>query len=108
MAEDLASDYLQRKGYQIKERNWRYSRAEIDIIAEADDVLIFVEVKSLSNARHHPQNAITRYKQTLLMDAANRFMESIDYDWAVRFDVITVILDEGELLDIHHYEEVFR
>ncbi len=44
--EDLAAEYLSSKGYRILERNWRWSRAEADIIAMDGEVLVFVEVKT--------------------------------------------------------------
>ena len=46
--EALAQKYLESKKYEILECNWRYSRAEIDIIAKHEDILIFVEVKTRS------------------------------------------------------------
>lgn len=107
IAEDLAQDYLQRSGYEILERNWRFSRAEIDLICKKDEVLIFVEVKALSDAKGDPQRAVTPYKQALLIDAANEYMRSIDYDWEIRFDIISVVLNEGELVEMNHYEDAF-
>lgn len=107
IAEDLAQDYLQRSGYEILERNWRFSRAEIDLICKKDEVLVFVEVKALSDAKGDPQRAVTPYKQALLVDAANEYMRSIDYDWEIRFDIISIVLNEGELVEMNHYKDAF-
>ena len=108
MAENLAADYLKRKGYQLLERNWRFSRAEIDLIAKKDEVLVFVEVKSLGNdAFTRPEASVTPYKQNLIMDAAAQYMQKIDHEWEIRFDVISMILNEGELMEIEHFEDAF-
>lgn len=48
MAEDMAADYLQKNGYTIVARNFRFQKAEIDIIAEKDDLIIITEVKARS------------------------------------------------------------
>lgn len=107
IAEDLAQDYLLRNAYEILERNWRFSRAEIDLICKKDEVLVFVEVKSLTNTDGEPQRAVSPYKQKLLVDAANEYMRSINYDWEVRFDIISIVLDEGEMIEMNHYVDAF-
>lgn len=108
MAEDLAEDYLNRQGYEILERNWRFSRAEIDIIAKIDDILVFIEVKSLGyNHYTEPEASVTEYKQHLIMDAATQYMDKIGHNWEIRFDVISLILNEGELIDMTHYMDAF-
>ena len=45
--EQRAADYLISKNYKILHRNWRTRRGEIDIIAQIDDTIVFVEVKTL-------------------------------------------------------------
>lgn len=108
MAENLAADYLERKDYKVLERNWRFSRAEIDLIAMQDEVLVFVEVKSLGyDAFARPEASVTSYKQGLIMDAATQYMQQIGHEWEIRFDVIAMILNEGELMELEHFEDAF-
>lgn len=108
MAENLATDYLLRKGYKILERNWRFSRAEIDVVAMDAEILVFVEVKSLGyDTFTRPEASVTTYKQGLIMDAASQYMEKIGHDWEIRFDVISMILNEGELVELEHFEDAF-
>lgn len=108
MAENLAADYLHHKGYKLLERNWRFSRAEIDLIAMDGEILVFIEVKSLgNNAYAQPEASITEYKQGLIMDAATQYMQHIGHEWEIRFDVISMLLNEGELLKIDHFKDAF-
>ena len=66
--EELAFDYLVSKGYQVKERKWRYQKAEVDIIAQKDDVLAIIEVKTRStDVFGDPQDFISKKKIKLLM-----------------------------------------
>ena len=108
MAENLATDYLLRKGYKILDRNWRFSRAEVDVICMDSEILVFIEVKSLGyDTFTRPEASVTPYKQGLIMDAASQYMEKIGHEWEIRFDVISMILNEGELVELEHFEDAF-
>lgn len=104
-----AQDYLKGKGYKILETNWRYSRAEIDIIAKHNEILIFIEVKTRSYEYYGaPENSVSPGKEALIMDAAQRYMESIAYDWQIRFDIISIILDKSlKVKRLQHFEDAF-
>ena len=105
--ESIAKDYLIKKGYEILETNWRFSRAEIDLIARDGQILVFVEVKTRSTAMFgEPELAVNQHKQNLLTDAANVYMEHINHEWEVRFDIISIIL-HGEKYDLQHFEDAF-
>lgn len=106
--ETLALAYLKEKGYQILETNWRYSRAEVDLIARLDDQLIFIEVKTRESYRHgYPEDDVQLKKQQLLYDAAAAYMDFYDHDGEVRFDIISIILPPGGQPDIRHLEDAF-
>ena len=107
--EDIAAAFLQKKGWRIAERNWRGNRGEIDIIAwDPDNILVFVEVKTRANESFGgPEGAITARKQKRLAHTAGLYMESIGYDWEIRFDVMAVIIRHGRLLDLRHVEDAF-
>lgn len=107
--EKIAAAFLEKKGWRIVERNWRSGRGEIDIIAWTEDnTLVFVEVKTRSGEGFGgPEGAINGPKQELLTRTAGLYMESIHYEWAIRFDVVAVILRHGTLLDLRHLEDVF-
>lgn len=106
-----AADYLEQKGWRIVERNWRSGRGEIDLIAwEHERLLVFVEVKTRSGfgaGYGGPEEAIDAKKQSLLSRTAGLYMESINYDWEVRFDVVAVILRKDIVVEIKHIEDAF-
>lgn len=91
--EDLALDYLRRKGWQIKARNWRYRKKEIDLIfTESDSQLIFVEVKARASDRYgRPEEFVQRSKQRFLIEAANAYAQKINWPGAIRFDVVAIL-----------------
>ncbi len=108
-AEDLAVAHLQKNGYTILVRNFRFQRAEIDIVAEKDNLIIIIEVKARSTDLFMlPQDAVTKTKIKLLVSAANHFMETFNKDQEVRFDIISVLPDEKKNLIIEHITDAFE
>jgi putative endonuclease len=108
-AEDLAVTYLQKNGYTIVVRNFRFQKAEIDIIAEKDNLIVVVEVKARStDVFMLPQEAVTKTKIKLLVSAANHFMEEFSKDQEVRFDIISVLADRKKNLTIEHITGAFE
>ena len=108
-AEDLAVDFLERKNYRILARNYRYLKAEIDIIAIFDNKIIIVEVKArATDAFMLPQEAINKKKIRLIVSAANQFSEEYKENLEARFDVISVLPNEIGQLEITHIEEAFH
>lgn len=106
--EDIAVDYLRRKGYVLVERNWRSGHKEIDIVARQGDTLVFVEVKARANLMYgNPEDAVTRRKMHLLVMAADAYLRCNALDCDVRFDVIT-ITGTVQKPYIRHYEHAFR
>ncbi len=109
IAEDLAADYLQKNGYKILVRNFRFQKAEIDIIAERNNQIIVVEVKARStDAFMLPQEAVTRTKIKLIVSVVNHYLEEFNRDNEVRFDIITVLPDEKRKLVIDHIPDAFQ
>jgi len=105
--EELALQYLKSLGYQILEINWPFSRAEIDLIAMDNDTLVFVEVKTRSSSSYGmPEEFVNDRKETLLLDAAGVYAESIAHEWAVRFDLISLI-GTGNTYELQHFKDVF-
>jgi putative endonuclease len=105
--EEIASEYLEKKGYKILFRNWRYMHKEIDIIAALKTELIIVEVKARTfGSLISPLEAVNLKKQRLIIDAANAFIEKHNVNLDVRFDVITVIY-KYNTYEIEHIENAF-
>lgn len=109
IAEDLAVDYLEKKGYQILTKNFRFQKAEIDIIAEFMNIIIVVEVKARGiDALIEPHEAVNKRKIRLIVSAADEFMKERNSDQNVRFDIISVLQDEHKELKILHLENAFE
>ena len=107
-AEHAAARYLQQKGYAILCRNYRSKRAEIDLIAQKDKVLVFVEVQARATANFGwPEEAVTPRKQELLLTAAQTYIEEMNWLHDARFDIISVI-GQGNNQQILHIEDAFH
>lgn len=105
--ENLAINYLKNRGYTILEKNWRYRKAEIDIIAKLQNEIIIIEVKSRSSDYFgNPQEFIDHKKIKLLVEAANHYVILNDLDIEVRFDIVAILRKKGKL-DIEHFENAF-
>ena len=105
--EESAADFLAQKGYTILERNWRFGRAELDIVAMDGATLVFAEVKTRSNdVFERPENAVDGKKQRLITRAATAYMQQIGHEWAIRFDILSVIL-RGSVFYVDHFEDAF-
>ncbi|MCF6296796.1 MAG: YraN family protein [Flavobacteriaceae bacterium] len=107
LGEQLAVNFLIKNGYQIKERNWRFQKAEVDIIAQKENILAIIEVKTRSTDYFgDPQDFIKQKKINLLLKAIDEYVISKDLDVEVRFDVIGIIKTENKT-KIEHLEDAF-
>jgi putative endonuclease len=90
--ENLAVRYLKKRGCRIIETNYRNTLGEIDIIAMDRDVITFVEVKTRSDNRFSPKEAVTPMKRRRITRVAQSWLK-VNKRWAekARFDVIAVI-----------------
>lgn len=108
IGENIAIQYLRSNAYVVMERNWRYKRAEIDIIAMKNNELVFIEVKTRTNISFGPpEYFVTPKKELLIQEAAMQYMELINYDWEIRFDIISIVLWAGRLMRLDHFEDAF-
>jgi putative endonuclease len=111
ISEDHAARFLASKGYRIKERNYRTSRGEIDIIAEQRDVLVFVEVKARSSDEHgRPLESVTSPKQRTIAAVAARYLSTREKrERLTRFDIVEVhITPAGRVMKVEVVEGAFR
>jgi putative endonuclease len=107
LGEELAVDFLQHNSYDILETNWTFQKAEIDIIAQKENTLAIVEVKTRSSLEFGlPQDFVKPKKIQLLVKAVNEYLISNDLDLEVRFDIISVYKEDNEL-KIEHLEDAF-
>ena len=105
--EEEAVKYLVERGYKILMRNWKAGKHEIDIIAETNEFIVFVEVKTRSeDYLVNPSEAVTREKQRSIIFAADTFIKRYSIDKESRFDIITVIKKDLSF-QIEHIEDAF-
>ena len=107
--EEVAAIHLLESGYEILATNWRIQRAEVDILAMDQDVLVCVEVKTRSTSRFgEPYEFVNRRKQRMLRDATVAFALRKGHDGEIRFDVISVIQKGAFKLTIRHLKDAFH
>ncbi len=96
--EKLAVEWLRKKGFNIKEINWRYKHLEVDIIAHKDDTLHFIEVKTRTTTEFgHPEESITKVKMKNLRDAAEQY-QFLNPGWKwIQFDVLAILFKNGKV-----------
>jgi putative endonuclease len=105
--EEEAVKYLISHDYTVRHRNWRRGRKELDIVAEKEDELIIVEVKTRrNNLFAEPQDAVTPLKIRRLVLAADAYLRLFQIDLPVRFDIITIVGEAGSFT-VEHIKEAF-
>ena len=105
--EELAIEYLEKKEYLIVEKNYRYKKAEVDIIARKEAVLVVIEVKTRSSTYFgNPQDFVNPKKIKLLVMAIDNYVIEKDLDVEIRFDIIAILKDKGNYT-IQHIKDAF-
>lgn len=105
--EDIAVTYLKEKGYKVLHRNWKSGRKELDIVAEKDDFIVFIEVKTRTYDLNIPPDSPVKFeKEKSMIYAANSYIQKYNITKEGRFDVIKIIND-GRNLKIEHIENAF-
>lgn len=90
-------------------RNYRYQKAEIDIIAKFKNQIVIVEVKARStDVFIEPHEAVNKKKIKLITSAANQFLEENNIDLETRFDIISILSTPNKPLQIEHIEDAFE
>lgn len=97
--EDRACMYLEQGGYKILQRNYRAGKGEIDIVAQAEDCLCFIEVKYRKHNKFgFPENFVTEKKMNKIMQTAEAYVLQHDWHGRIRFDVVAIT---GEEIPVH-------
>ncbi len=105
--EDLATVFLEKKGYEIIERDWKSGRIDLDIIAREGATLVIVEVKTRRNRLYgDPEEAVDYRKRKSLQSAINHYVKSHRLGQKVRFDIISIVGTIGSEPEIDHIKDV--
>ncbi len=106
--ENLACQYLEKKGFSILHRNWHCGSYEVDIIAKNNEYIIFAEVKTRTGTyMGQPEIFVTKQKQKNIITAAQRYIDKFHHTEEIRFDIIAIVL-KGEHYSIHHIEDAYK
>jgi putative endonuclease len=106
--EQLAKQFLVDKGYRVLEQNWRYGRAEVDLIVSQDGKIIFVEVKTRRSDEHgHPEDFVDWKKEKQLEFASSAYIDKKNHQGEIRFDIIAIVFENKEIYNINHIEDAF-
>lgn len=105
--EQLAVDFLLKNGYEIIERNYRFDKAEVDVIARKKDVLAIIEVKTRSTIDFgSPEEFVKPKQMQRLVKAVDEYVVVNDLDVEVRFDIVAIV-KENKGFKIDHLENAF-
>lgn len=114
--EDLAARFLESQGYVILDRNYRFQRAEVDLIcleppsdASSRGEIVFAEVKTRSGLGFgRPEEAVSKEKRGHIVRAAQAYLHERRLEKAAcRFDVISILLQDGSAPKIEHFKRAF-
>ena len=105
--EQLAVDFLQQKGFTILERNYRFQKAEVDIIIQKENLICAVEVKTRSTPEFgNPQDFVKPKQIQQLVKAMDFYITENDLDVELRFDIVAIIKNKLGT-QIEHLEDSF-
>lgn len=103
----MARQYLLKKRYKILQTNWKLGNMEVDIVAQTKKTIVFVEVKTRSSeAFQLPEQAVDLRRQRRLTVAADSFMKQFPDKYEARFDIIAVVVSDGNT-EIRHTIDAF-
>ena len=107
--EALASDFLEKKGFTIVEKNYKTPLGEIDIIAQDNGTVVFIEVKTRStDSFGYPFEAVHAKKQGKLKKLALLYMKRVGKEVPARFDILSIQINAAGEHRIHHITDAFE
>lgn len=105
--EETAVSYLKKEGYAVLEKNYRFKKSEIDIIAEKQNTIVFVEVKTRTSTRFgNPEDFVDKAKAAKVIEGAENYIEQSEWKQSIRFDIISIIF-HGEGYELKHFKDAF-
>ena len=104
--ENIAAEFLSRKGYHILEKNYRAGQLELDLITRHKECLVFVEVRLRKNADYgYPETSMSKAKISAVKRAAQVYLNKTFWTGDIRFDMIAIV--EKPTLEIEHFEDAY-
>ena len=108
LGENIAKEYLEKKGYNIIDQNFRTKYAEIDLVTKYKNELIFVEVRTKKGDMFGtPEDSLNRKKMLKLRRNAWAYVARIGWKGVYRIDAVCVVLRPDNSVErINHYESI--
>ena len=104
-----AANFLKANGFTILAQNYRYKKAEIDLIACKENLLVFAEIKTRSSHKFgFPEDFVSSRKVELFLMAAEEYIFQHNWPHDIRFDIISVSVSGNGSFQIHHIEDAFH
>lgn len=108
VGESAAVEFLRKKGCRVLETNFRFQHKEVDVIFLDGDVLVFGEIKTRSSlAGDFPEEAVGKRKQAAIKQVAQAYSAKHPYYAFFRFDVLSLLLHKGKLVELRHFVDAF-
>lgn len=108
IGEKYSCKFLKKQKYKIITTNYNTKFGEIDIVAEKDNYIIFVEVKTRKEGgMYTPSLAVTRSKQEKIFKTAYLYLKEYPQNKNIRFDVMEVIHQNKKVVKINHIKNAF-
>ena len=105
--ENKAAEFLLQNGHSILARNYKHGKCEIDIISSHEGMTVFTEVKTRNTDYFgYPEEAVDKKKRKKIRRAAEEYLFENKIDTAVRFDIISIVNEDGRL-KVHHIPDAF-
>lgn len=105
--EEAAARFLESNGCRIVVRNWRFHGHEIDIVAEDDEFVVFVEVKTRTSAKWgDPEDFVGKTRIRRMVQAAHYYLTENGVDKPARFDIVGAVWN-GKGFELHHIQDAF-
>ena len=105
--EQIAKEFLQKKGYKILDTNWYNHHCELDIVAKDGDELVIVEVKTRTTSIYgDPSDAVNKKKMNRMVNTADSYIRRYNINCETRFDIISIVYEKGRH-QIEHIKDAF-
>lgn len=103
----MAAEWAKANGFAILHRNWRWKRYEIDLVAQRNGILHFIEVKTRrSGSFGHPEESVDIKKLKHIFAAAEQYLEQYPGWKRVQYDVLSILLKKDGMPDYFFVEDV--
>jgi putative endonuclease len=104
--EAIAAKHLESNGYSVLQRNWRHGHGELDIVAQKDELIVFVEVRTRRNdAFGMAEESISPKKRAKLIETAQAFLDAHDLSEA-QWQIDVIVIELGEKNTVKRLEQI--